>query len=374
MFVLQNLIRTCALLVFASLATAGASAQDLGSIEQTVQQALDQPMTQPVNIQSKPVRQALRALEEATGLRIVLTPAAMQALPFGEKTELAIQIENGTAREGLRRVFDGLGMEMTVEQGTGDIVVNPVPAVERLGRRMTLEEVTLLQMLSSQPWQAVVANLPVEFEASAAAEDVRTTFEQSVRSASGANGLEQLEQGAISAKLLWMPKGKGIVVYSATKDLERRMDRRISLNFRQQPIDRVLVDTGMVAGIDVELTPDAFAALAANPRLVDFSQRSTTLRETLNRICTNAKLIWKFEGNHIVVRASQPITVENPEPAPNSTGGGGRVVAIVRVPVGTDGTTVEFLIRDDELPPELRELKNRKMPEVLEQIRLKLAD
>ena len=68
---------------------------------------------------------------------------------------------------------------------------------------------------------------------------------------------------------------------------------------------------------------------------------------------------------------------EGPEPVPTSQpvkDAGSRVVAILRVPVGTDGTTIDFLIRLDELPSEFKALRDKKMPEVIEVLKKKLAE
>jgi hypothetical protein len=50
------------------------------------------------------------------------------------------------------------------------------------------------------------------------------------------------------------------------------------------------------------------------------------------------------------------------------------IVAILRIPVGDDGTTIDFLIREDEVPPEFAELKARKLPEVVELLRKRLGE
>ena len=46
-----------------------------------------------------------------------------------------------------------------------------------------------------------------------------------------------------------------------------------------------------------------------------------------------------------------------------------RVVAILRIPVGDDGATIDFPYYEDNLPPEFQRLLERKLPEVIEELR-----
>ncbi len=320
-----------------------------------VEQALDQPVAQRIEIADKPILEALAQLEQPTGLRFAVAGSAVAALPYGEHTQITLVIENVSVRKGLKRVLDGLGMQMRVEGA--QVMIEAGPVLRRLDRRMSLEDAAVLGRLAARPWKEIAGETPIQFlpdDSGAPAPDVAAL----IAAAPGQSALEQLDNAAISARLAWTLRDGRVAVFSRRQDVLARLNRPISVTYQRVALDDLLADLGRRADVELSIEPGALLRVAGRERLVDLVQRRTTAREVLERICGNTGLAYSVTDAGVSIAA----------PA-KAAGGAGRVVAILRVPVGGDGTTIEFLLRDDELPVEFRNLLDRKMPLVIEELR-----
>lgn len=342
-----------------TLALAGSAAHGQ-ALRGLVDAALDQQVTKKIEIGERPFREALAALEKSTGLRFRLNPQALDWMPYGEQTRIEFVIDNLSVRAALTRIFDGLGLALRVE---GDeVLVEPAPVLERLGRRLTLDEVRLMQELAARPWTEVVGSTRLELHLPPEG-DPQGALEAALKNAPAGTAVQQLEAATQSIGLVWVPAGRAVVIYSQQQAIDQRLDRALELNYRQVALDEFLVDLGRRVGITVHFQPGALQKVNAAGRQVDFVQRATSVRQVLELIIGRTGLTYEIVPDGIVVAAAG---------SESATGPGGRVVAILRVPVGGDGTTIDYLLREDELPVEFRKLRDRKLPAVIELLRKEL--
>lgn len=331
-----------------------------------VEAALDEKITQRIEIPEQPIRDALAELEKRTGLHFELHQMAVNWMPYGEQTRLSIVIQDMSVRRALERIFGGLGLAMRVADDR--VLVEPGPVLDRLGRRLTIDECGLLQKLASQPWSAMKPDdFSVEFRIPPGKDNPnpQQVFEQAMREGPAVDALTQLEAATQRLGWLWVPAGKTIVVYSRTDDIQQRLDRPVDCNYQRVALDKLLVDLGKRIDITIHFEPGALQKVAARDRHIDLIQRGTTVRQVLELITGNTGLWYEVVEDGVVVGA-KPAAGPGSEPAGEQPQ---RVVAILRVPVGTDGTTIDFLIRADELPPEFKALRDRKLPQVIETLR-----
>ena len=348
-------------LLVATLLSSAARGQAMRDLAEA---ALDEHITQRIEIPEQPIRDALAELENRTGLHFELHKMAVEWMPYGEQTRLSIVIQDMSVRRALERIFGGLGLVMQVADGR--VLVEPGLVLDRLGRRLTIDEVGLLQNLANQPWSALKPDeFAVEFRVPPGKDNPQQVFEQAMRDGPQVDALAQLETATQRLGWLWMPAGKTIVVYSRTEDIQQRLDRPLDLNYQRVSLDRLLVDLGKRINITIHFEPGALQKVAARDRHIDLVQRGTTVRQVLELITGNTGLWYEVVEDGVVVGAKPPTGTET-VPAGEQPA---RVVAILRVPVGTDGTTIDFLIRSDELPPEFKSLRERKLPQVIEELR-----
>jgi len=110
----------------------------------------------------------------------------------------------------------------------------------------------------------------------------------------------------------------------------------------------------------------------ARERNIELVQRGMSVRQALELIVGNTGLVYEVVEDGIVVSAPSAGGAQ-----PSTEGGAeskGKVAAILRVPVGTDGTTIDFLIREADLPAEFKDLYKQKMPQVIEILRQKAGN
>lgn len=339
-----------------------AAVQDMGAL---VEAALDQQIRTRIEISERPIRDALRDLESFTGLRFAVGPQAIDWMPYGEQTRIGIVLEGVSVRTGLGRIFDGLGLAMHVEADR--VVVEPAPVLWRLGRRLTLDEVGLLRTLASGPWtDALTGTVAVQYQVESEG-DPQVLLTKALRATPAENAARQLELATASLGWLWVPEGKSVVVFSRSADIQQRLDVLMDFQYRQVPLEKLLMDLGRRIDVNIRFEPGALARVAASERFVDFVQRQTSVRQVLELLAGRTGLWYEVVEDGLLIGAVPP-----EQPAAASTRP--PIVAILRVPVGTDGTTIDFLIRADELPEEFAALKDRKLPEVIEEVRRRLEE
>ena len=339
---------------------ASATAQGMRDL---VEAALDEKITERVEIPARPIRAALAEVTTATGLEFLLDDEAVQLLPYGVQTQVTIVMEDISVRRALGRIFDGLGLTMTVEDA--GVHLQPAPWLARLGRRITIDEVELLQKLAAGPWAnlnpgdiTIRLDLPTDG-------DPRAELDALLRAGGGASALDQLEIATQRMGCFWTPEAGIVVVYSRAADIDQRLGRTIDINYRRAPLDQVLLGLSRQIGVTFHFEPAALQSVQAAQRKLDLVQHGVTARQVLELIAGSTGLWYEIVEDGVVIGAA---------PAADQRPPGSRVVAIMRIPVGDDGTTIDFLFRADELPPEFSELRSRKLPEIIEILRLQLAD
>ena len=332
-----------------------APADDLRDL---VEEVLDQT-AQNITIMSLPIRQALVQLGEQTGLRFMLDESAVAWMPYGERTRVSIAIDGITYRQGLRQMFDGLGLGISV---VGDkIRIEPAPVLDRLGRRLNIHEMHLLQKLALRQWSELDDETRTVQFRGLTDPDLTEMLERAIAQVRAPNALYQLEAATQSLGWHWVPDDQSIVIYSQTEDVWYRLERKIDLNYQGAPLDDVLIDLGQRVGVTVLFEAGVLDRIQANQRAVDLIHRDTTPFQTLERICGATGTCFEVQDYGVLIG-----TPTGPGPMRRSTEA--RIVAILRVPVDDDGTSVEFPFYEDDLPLEFRNLLERKLPVVIEEL------
>src|SRR5262249_43967690 len=77
---------------------------------------------------------------------------AWDLLPYGEQTTLKVKIENQTLRGALQAIARHLGLTLELKEEV--VELRPLPALKRLGRRATDEELKVLAFLARTPLDA----------------------------------------------------------------------------------------------------------------------------------------------------------------------------------------------------------------------------
>ena len=119
------------------------SAQDSSAL---INEALDKP----VEVELKTtLPNALNEIKNRTGVPIELAPGVLERLPWGDQTTLNLTIKNQTLRQAIAAIARTLGLVHVLTPEA--VELRPMPALQRLGRRATVEELKVLDLLASNP-------------------------------------------------------------------------------------------------------------------------------------------------------------------------------------------------------------------------------
>lgn len=352
-------------LLFVLITATASRAQEMRDL---VAAALDQEITQRIEIDEQPIRAALTGLEQRTGLRFELADQAVEWMPYGAATEIGIVLQDVSVRQALRRIFDGLGLQMRI---VGDRVrIEPAPLLERMGRRLTIEEVRALQEMTTHAWAELEDDGRVTVGRLPGSVPTRSSLVRALRDADASSALVAADVVARDHNAFWLLNGAQVDFYDKAERVKERLQRPIDVHYRRIPLDALLLDLGRRVGVTVQFEPGVLERVNADQREVDLIQRDISTQQVLELIVGRTGLWYDITEDALVIGAGTPTDLANPTARDAQRP---RVAAILRVPVGDDGTTIDFLIREDELPPEFIALRDQKMPAVIEMLREKLA-
>src|SRR5439155_26256076 len=124
-----------------------------------INQALDQ-ITAINEPEKTPLQEIFKHIADKTGVRVEMAPEAWDLLPYGEQTTMSVKIENKTLRGGLQAIGRKLGRVPEVKEEV--VQLEPLPALNRLGRRATVEELEVLDLLGRTPLELSGDRSPVK--------------------------------------------------------------------------------------------------------------------------------------------------------------------------------------------------------------------
>ncbi|MEE9294160.1 MAG: hypothetical protein V3W34_04225 [Phycisphaerae bacterium] len=307
-------------------------------MESLIHQALDQVVH--FEVVDKPLPEAFLTVAEQTGVAISISPESLKLLPHGANTRMTARMKNIPLRDGIERLVKPLGMRYRVA-GDG-LVVEPAPALRRIGRRATWDELETLQWLGSlewsageEGWGALRDRLHFQVDHDAPAEALL----QSLNRAGAGPASEVLSRACEAVGWTWYPSGKRIVVIERGRQIQRELSRPITLRAQHQRLSDVLAELAQKAHMTFHFEPGAVASVPHETRR-DFSVLlvDASVEQALEVICGATGL--SFAVGRDGVRFSNP-------QRPTSSD---RPVAILMIP-----GRGEILIYEKDLPPDVKE-------------------
>jgi hypothetical protein len=329
-----------------------------------IHQALDQPTD--LEIADQPIADALAYVGQRTGVSIDIAPAVVEMLPYGAKTTVSATIRGTPLRDGLSALLRPIGLQFAIRGS--QIQAEPVPALARLGRRATWEELELLDQLASSTWWGGVAEqlrITVEGELLSADDAIGTLRERAGKVGAG-TALDAIEQACAALRWAWIPRGRQVVVMRATDFYRDRLGSTDSFRYVGVPLANVLVDLTHRAGVPLRMEPGVLADLPT---------------QTLNSFTLQAENMPYDQAMELIAGATalaytvsdEGVWIYRPEgsaasaAAPRS-GSADPYVMKITMPAGADGTSYEILVRQSELPPELLEIRKQRIDTAIHEL------
>ena len=283
------------------------SAGDSGAIDQ----ALDQTLP-PFEFHGA-IADALARLSSQTNLRITATQSVWDILPWGQDTVVRINVRNATVRQALDRITRRIGLTYIV--GADGVTLEPMPALARMGRRATTNDLLLLDALAGaqaelRPDTTVhdlvsIVDRRLYFLHSPYAVDNRafdsSTDGQTLSIPRNATLLDALEQLPQQTDATWYPNGQSLLICKKVDAIRTMLSRRVNLNFQNENIEQVLSDLSDRCGVPFIYTPGALQRVPPDYRRVSLTLRHATVQDTLNIISGQTGLTFEPTSDGVKV-------------------------------------------------------------------------
>src|SRR5262249_22813274 len=137
------------------------------------------------------------------------------------------------------------------------------------------------------------------------------------------------------------------------------------------PLAQILSELGDKAGVTVTFDPGMMLKLPpSTAQSYTLLLQSVSVKQALELICAETGLKYETRADSVHMSLSEAAAADSSKAAaPRSSA----YVAKISVPSGDGTYSLEFLIRPEELPPEIIEARSQMLQELIQKIRKEIA-
>lgn len=322
----------------------------------SVEQKLDATIADLV-VESKPVPDVLKLISQQTGVPITLEDRAIGKMPWGAQTKFSnLTIRDTTLRDALPKILQPLALQFRIEENR--VVIAPLPVLERLDGRITWKELELLGRL------AAAANGPdalkafdVQYRITAKLDAPNMLAEQLSRAGTGTLA-DMLETATGALNWSWFPQDTRIVVLTQQAMYARAMSRKMTGKYERRPLGEILFELGREAGVHVHLQAGTFTRLPREAvERYSLYLTNASIRQAFDYIAAETGLAYSIEADGVHVGPIE--NIEKMFPPRDDVLAEDPFVGKVSVPWGDTGINIELLLRESDLPREVRQDRDK---------------
>jgi hypothetical protein len=344
-------------LCISTLPTLAPAAPDSSAL---INEALDQPVVLKLNTV---LPKAITAIADQTGVKVEVDPVVWDLLPWGEQTNIEVNLDKQTLRAGLEAVAQRLGLTLTLTANA--VQLQPMPPLRRLGRRATDKELEALYLLSTtkldtlagkdkptveqlveavdSKLQQVKPELAVEFRRRDMVKAETPVFV--ARNATMYDALEALSRETAAT---WYPWGRSIVVLPREMQVRNnQLSRPIDIRFNGVDVAQVLVELEQAAGVPFEIEAGAVQRVPPESRNVSMILYNVTVQQALEAVSGVTGLDYVVKGDGLYIwNQSAGVGASATDPA----------IGMIQLDNG-----MQVMLRRSSLPPDVQEyIEHRK--------------
>jgi hypothetical protein len=294
--------------IVACLHTSTAGAQDSSAL---INEALDKPVKLAINTE---LPTAMSGIARETGVRIEADRKVWDLLPWGQQTKVTATIENQSLRDALNAIAHKLGLETVLREQV--VELRPMPALTRLGRRSTVQELQALDLLSSTPLNLKNPSPTIRDvvnEVDRALENMKSPFsvefrpgdavkpDQAVAVPRNATMAEALESLVKDTGLTWYPWADGIVVVPKEVQVRNQLGKTLTTRYNNADVAQVLTELAQQSGVEFSIEPGAIQRVAPEFRRITLSLDNATVRDALENVSGFTGLAYKVDAKGVYV-------------------------------------------------------------------------
>ncbi|HMB95778.1 MAG TPA: hypothetical protein VKK61_07040, partial [Tepidisphaeraceae bacterium] len=311
---------------------------------------------------------AMKAIGEQTGVRIDAAPAVWDLLPWGDQTTITAKIEGKTLRDALDAIARKLGLIVVLKDEA--VELQPMPALARLGRRSTVQELGALDLLASTPanfngdhftvgqlLDAVDQKL-VDLKSSYAIENRAADAaraDQQISVPRNATLMDALESITRETRATWYPWGKSIILVSKEDQVRNQLGKSISIRYNGVDVSQVLAELSQRAGIEFTIEPGAIQRIPAEFRTIRLILDNATIKQALENLAGFTGLGYVVNENGVYIWNQM-----------NTPAGQARDPVVTMIPLD-NGMTV--LVPKSQIPPDMLDYIHQRTQRELNKVR-----
>jgi hypothetical protein len=311
-----------------------------------------------------PLPQIMQDITKDTGVRIIASPDVWELLPWGDQTAIAAKIENQTLRQALEAITRKLGLTFVLQDEA--VEIQPLPALRRLGRRASLQELDVLDLLASTPLGATATQTSIkellalidsklDAAKSPFAVENRSGADQPIPIARNASMLDALEAITKNTAITWYPWGKTLVVVPKEEPIRNQLSKTVSVRFPDVDVSQVLNELASRAGIPFTIEPGAIQRIAPESRKVNLVLTNATIQQALESLAGFTGLSYTVNDKGVYIWNES-----------KSTAGSSREANFGLL---TLDNGMQVLIPQSQVPADLREYLKSKTTQHFDKIR-----
>lgn len=350
---------------------AAQSAPDAGKIQSSalINEAMDKQVALELN---GTLPQVMDKIGQETGVRLEADPAVWDLLPWGQNTTITATIKNQTLREALSAMTRKLGLQFVLKDEA--VELEPMPALRRLGKRATVQELGALDVLASSPANLGAGELTVktlidgvnkrllELKSSFAVENrIGNSVRQDQKIAVPRNAtlMEALEELPKQTRATWYPWGKTIVILPKEDQVREQVEKKITVRYDGVDVQQVLTELSQRAGVEFSMEPGAIQRIAPEFRKIRLILGDGTIKQALEAISAVTGLGYVVSDSGVYLWNQHA-----------GAGAGGRIVGFLQV----TELGVMVPLRENEIPADMREYIQAKAQKQLDELAAKMKE
>ena len=147
--------------------------------------------------------------------------------------------------------------------------------------------------------------------------------------------------------------------------IKRQLDRPIQVNFVNTPFDQVVAELSHLTGIRFVPEPGLYQAFPA----LNLSSVNSSVAQTLEALAGTTRIVYDIRDDSILLHVAGGESSAQNAATQNGSSKPDNIIGHVEVPTGPGGVATDIFIRESDLPPELNELRKKKIAEAVEALR-----
>lgn len=303
---------------------------------------------------------ALKLTLGGTGVKVSIATTTLGYLPDGLNTVVSGKLKGVKLRDALSAVVNPLGL--TWQPREKDVLVVPLPVVERMARRLSWRETQTMGLLARNLWDSpTVQQIRCKYD-TADEQLPASRFGAAIAGATGPNAIEQLEDACNRLGWVWRVSDDALLLTSKSVQYQRNLDLTpITIRADNQDIATIVSDLARQAGVPLKSEPGVYALLSESARKrFSISAVHSSVQTVLDRISGVSGLKFTVTNDGLLVSPGPTLGRNGSAVAPGAVvtpavqSGMPDILGKIIVPF-PDGRFFEIFVRKSDLSPKAAE-------------------